>query len=366
MVETSHMIGGPGPPRAMRPGGASSRTSRPLPRGWRMPRGLSRTARRHVVAVLFVLALAGGVSPVPVLAQPSTPVSEILRRGVDAGIDEGLMRSVAERARQTGTAPEATAEMLAPAVRLAEAGLPATPVLNKVLEGLAKRVPPARVQSVADRLAGHVQQVGPVVDTWLQREDVRAASAEVEGKGRADIIVSAANARQQGLALDDVQLLLAELPGRARGRRLGPSNVAAAVRATAEMPRDDADPSGVREIVLAAVEAGYTADEIGQLPVALRQAQARANRPLPALARDARRAISRGTPASEVIGQLSRGRPPLPPPAAGRGGSGQGPPPGQGKPPNTGPPDSPPGGPPDTPPQGPPLDPPGGPPGGGG
>lgn len=336
-----------------------------------MPRALSRTARRYLAAVLFVLALTGGAALAPVLAQPSTPVSEILRRGVDAGIDEGLMRSVAERARQTGTAPEATAEMLAPAVRLAEAGFPATPVLSKVLEGLAKRVPLARVQSVADRLAGHVQQVGPVVDTWLQREDVRAALAEVEGKGRADIIVSAANARQQGLALDDVRLLLAELPGRARGRRLDPSNVAVAVRATAEMPRDDADPSGAREIVLAAVEAGYTADEISQLPVALRQAQASANRPLPALTRNARRAISRGAPASEVIGQLSRGRPPLPPPAAGRGGSGQGPPPGQGKPPDTGPPDTgppdaPPGGPPDTPPQGPPSDPPGGPPGGGG
>src|SRR5262249_60204295 len=72
-------------------------------------------------------------------------------------------------------------------------GLPVGPLLEKVKEGLAKRVPPARIAGVAERLAGELatsrdlvrraEQKGIRVESRGERERATEAVADALGKG---------------------------------------------------------------------------------------------------------------------------------------------------------------------------------------
>lgn len=327
-------------------------------------------------ALLCVLLL-GWTGRTSAVAQEALPASvmSMVERGEAAGASGDLLRSVARRAQANGASADATTDLLLPAVELAESGLPASPVLNKTLEGLAKRVPAPRVRSVVGTLASSIQDTGPMIDAWLSESSVQASVAAASS-GRDALIVSSAHAQQRGLSKDDLKAFLNSVPGIAEKRAQNGTppttqQVAAAVRAMAEMPNVQNKPSLARSVVTSALSAGYSADEMGQLPAAMQRAQAQTRQPLPALTRGVANAISRGVPATDVLRGLYQGQVSNLPAAAGQGqgqGAGQGPPPGQGKPPDAGrPPDT--GKPPNTPPGKPPNDPPGGgggPPDGGG
>lgn len=334
------------------------------------------TTRLLTYGIAVVCCLAACVAgSLPVVAQQDMPgaVQPVVERGTAAGLDVDLLRDVVRRAESNGAGAAEIADLLNPAVRLAESGLPAEPVLNKTLEGLAKRVPAPRVQSVVGQLATNIQDAGPLVDSWLERSDVRSSLRMPSSSGRDRLIVSAAHAAQRGVAASEVQKLLDEIPALTRRReanRAAPStqDVAAAVRAMAEVPNAAQSPALARSLVASALSAGFSADEVGQLPAALRRAQDQTRQPLPALTRGVAQAIARGVPATDVLRGLYQGRVANVPAAANGRGPGKTPPPGQGKPPDAGkPPDTPPGKPPGDPPGGgkPPDTPPGGgPPGG--
>ncbi|WP_179862231.1 hypothetical protein [Longibacter salinarum] len=314
-----------------------------------------------------VFCVAGSSSAVAQETLPA-PVTSVVERGEAAGADGELLRNVAKRAQLNGASPQTVVDLLTPAVELAESGLPASPILNKTLEGLAKRVPASRVRSVVSGLASHIRETGPMIDAWLRQSDVQSRLRDASPSGRDQLIVSSAHARQQGLKMGDVEKLLAEVPTIADRRgpqAAAPSTreVAAAVRAMAEMPDASQDRTLARNLVASALSAGYSADEVGQLPAALQRAQAQTRQPMPALTQGVAQAIAQGVPATDVLRGLYQGRVADLPAAADGAGAGNGPPPGQGKPPDAGkPPNIPPGKPPGDPPGGgkPPTNPPGG------
>ena len=333
----------------------------------------ARQVWRHplrVVVGVMACALLMAHLAAPAAAQPASfpgPVADVIEQGEAAGADGALLREAARRAQAQNLSPEATAELLRPAVRLARANLPSTSVLNKTLEGLAKRVPPPRVRPVVDRLAGHVEAAGPVVDGWLDRPDVRGllGDAAAQRDVRNNLIASSAQAQQHGMPMNEVKALLDALPASTTRRPLNPGHVAAAVRVLPDVPGASSSPSAARELLVAAVDAGYSTEEVGQLPAALRRAQAESRRPPATLSRNAAQAIAQGIPAQDVLQSLYRGEVPGRAPNVERGPGSDGPPPGQGTPPGQGkPPDPGRGGPPDDPPGGPPGgNPPGNPPG---
>lgn len=333
------------------------------------------------MCVLSVLLCMVGVHPASAQDGLPEPVQAMVERGASANVDRATLQSIANRAISNGATAQEAVQLLKPAVDLAETGLPADPVLNKTLEGLAKRVPSPRVESVVLDLAGHVRETAPVVDAWLQQPDVQRAVQNSDA-GRNDLIVSGAHVRQRGIPVSEVEALLSEIPelaGRTPSGAFSTRNIASAVRVMAEVPGAAESPALARKIVLSALQAGYSESEIGQLPVAIRHAQSQSQQPLPALTRNVTQAISQGTPAASVLQQLHQGNVPVPGGAAGAVPPGQGKPPDAGRPPDAGPPPDPgkpPGGPPNHPPDGPPGapgnppsnpgNPPSNPPGGGG
>jgi hypothetical protein len=328
---------------------------------------LPRLIQRILALSVLVGALLGAiVLPVAAQDQPAS-VEALTDRGVQAGLDRSQVQEVVRRARSAGLSQGATGDLLRPAIRLAEQGLPAEHVVNKTLEGLAKRVPSARMSPVLQELTTQTEQAGATVDAWLRRPDVRANISGVEGgeRGRAmrrQLIVNAAQAQQQGVPPAFVQSLLQDLPSAASGRSIPAGNVAAAVGILPDVPGATRGAASTRSLITAALDAGYDAESLRQLPAALQSARRSSQRPADRLARDAARAIAEGTPASDVLEGLFRGGGPGAGPPSGRAGPPGGTPPGQGKPPGQGgqppgrgnPPDSPPGqgGRPDNPPGG--------------
>jgi hypothetical protein len=313
---------------------------------------------------LALLALA-----LPTSAQGQPAVQSLLEQGRTAGADADLLRTVATRARSAGFSPQATADLLRPAVDLAEQGLPATPLLNKALEGLAKQVPAGRMTPVLRQLRTHTEEAGALVSTWASRRGTQALLGRSGPPPQAEqdrLIATIAEARQQDLPLPAVEQFLDRLPDAVQRRPVSVAEIATAVGTMPDLPAVRENPAVARDLLGAALNAGYDAESLRQLPAALQQARRASQRPTTALARGAAQAITKGAPASTVLRSLFRGALPGggPPPGAGAGASGD--PPGQGKPPGAG--GRPPGaGPPDDPGSGdPPADPPGGPPSGGG
>jgi len=146
---------------------------------------------------------------VPQRGQGQTPVQSLIDQGRTAGAEPTLLEAVASRAQNAGLSPEATADLLRPAVRLAEQDLPSTPLLNKALEGLAKQVPAQRMTPVLGQFRTHTEQAGALVSRWAQQEAVRrmfGSSDRPPSKAARDqLITNVAEARQQDLPLEHVE-----------------------------------------------------------------------------------------------------------------------------------------------------------------
>jgi hypothetical protein len=296
-------------------------------------------------------------------------VPSLIEQGREAGADVELMRTVAQRAETAGLRAQQTADLLRPAVALAERDLPTRPLLNKTLEGLAKRVPPARLSPVLRRLRTHTEQAGGLVSGWLERGDVRqlVGATGKDAAARTQLITSVTEAQQQNVSLAAVKQFLDGLPENVSRQRVPLGQVATAVSVMPNVPGGTRSPAVTSQLLTAALNAGYDTESLRQLPAALERAQRGTQRPASTIARGVTQAIAKGTPAARVLRNLFQGGMPGGGAPSGEGNGppgtppGQGKPPGQGgKPPGVGPPDDPgqDGGPPDDPVHG------GGPPGG--
>ncbi len=290
----------------------------------------------------LALLLVGPV--VGATAQPTPSVGQLVAEGSQAGVDPALMEQVVQRAERAGYTPDQTVQLLRPAVGLAQEQLPSAGVLQKALEGLAKQVPPPRIQPVLQRIQTSTQQAGALIRTWTQQPAVQAMmgdGAAPDPAAHDQLIRSAAQAQVQDVPADVVQQLLDALPTQTKRRPVAPDEVASTMQVLPELMGNGASPQTTIELLTNAVDAGYGPSNVRQLPTAVQAARQQNQRPTDVLVRNAARAIAQGTPAADVLGSLFDGGFPGGPP--GEVGGPPGNVPGQGKPPNTppgkGPPD---------------------------
>lgn len=316
----------------------------------------------------LVAALAGLVLLLPLSATgQNQSVESLIEQGQQAGADGELMRTVANRAQRAGLSADQTADLLAPVVTLAQRDLPTSPFLSKTLEGVAKQVPPARLTSVLQNLQNSTEQAGTVVSTWLNRSDVQQLVGDKQPPERArnQLVTSITEAEQQNLPVSNVEQFLDNLPGAVERRPVSLPEISVAVSVLPDLPGSKNNAQVAHELLSAALEAGYDAESMRQLPAALSSARQETQQPAAAIARGAAQAITQGTPAANVLKNLFQGNLPGGGPPADVGGGPPETPPGQGKPPGQGgtppgtnpgnnPGGNPGGGPPDDPPRGPP------------
>lgn len=285
-----------------------------------------------VFAALFVAA--------PARAQQDTDA--LVRRGEAAGIEENLIRAVDERARERGLEGAQRAEILAMGVDLAEQGLPADAVLQKALEGLAKQIPTARLVPVLSTMQQQTVEAGRIIRTWIRQPATQRVLADVppDDEGAAHVLVeNLAEALVHDVPRPTIDALLDRLPEEARRSDITAGEVGTAVGVLADLPSSTDDPEATVRLLVSALNAGYSPAEIRSLPLALRAAEQRGVSAADAAAEVAR-AMTRGTPAEDVLRGLFGGETPGPGAAPGDGSRPGGPPSSVGPPPGVGPDDA--------------------------
>lgn len=152
-------------------------------------------------AVVASLVLAAGtatadVDAIKTLVQSSSlPAAEQRaivgksEQAVAAGLAVQDVTAVVDRALRRGADGPTLGSLLGSLISAREAGLPTGPVADRVLQGLAKGVPPGRVAAAAQRLVDALAQGQRVVTTLTEGGMKPAGAAErdaaIESAGRA-------------------------------------------------------------------------------------------------------------------------------------------------------------------------------------
>ncbi len=141
----------------------------------------------------------------------ATPVrwNDLVAAGEAAGLPRARVTATVQRLADAGlTVPEG-AEVMAPALEAARAGLPAGPVLAKVDEGVLKRVSPGAVAAAARNRLGALTSARDLLET--------AGYTAGPGAGRG-VLVAVALALESGLPPSALAPVLAAGRGRPFGQ----------------------------------------------------------------------------------------------------------------------------------------------------
>lgn len=264
-----------------------------------------RTIHGALLGGLLGLALASSG-----LAQDP---GDLVTRGAAAGADVELLQELRTRAEGAGLGAEDVSALLRPAVSAAEAGRPSGLLIQKGLEGLSKGVPSVQIAQVLTVLEGAVERATGLVDPWLERPGVEGVLAGAAGAGgagaeaRARVVESVALALQVGASEEAIGTLLDRVPRGLRDGRVSALRLGVAAEVLAEIPVAAEDPAMAAEVVLEALNSGFGAAELRELPAAMQAAARRGELPAATVARGALSQMLDGLPAASVLENLFQG-----------------------------------------------------------
>jgi len=249
------------------------------------------THRLVSIAVLVVMAL-GALFVNQAIAQESAKPGEISRileaanlspegkallrtKGAEvvrAGVAEGEVAGLIQRGVGRGVQPAELARLLDVVAQAKRQDLPVGPVLDKVKEGLAKRIPPARIAGVASRLSGELATSRDLVRR-AEREGVR-----VEAAGERERATEAvADALGKGVSVKEMEDLSRQV---ARSREAATmSRLEVGAQATSDLVSMGLSPREASETVGAALSRGLSRRDIERLRERLGQELKRGESP---------------------------------------------------------------------------------------
>ncbi|TVQ13727.1 MAG: hypothetical protein EA364_06030 [Balneolaceae bacterium] len=249
-------------------------------------------------------------------AQDAAPYKDIVESARNAGIDQARLDAVMLRAQERGVSGEQFGSMMQPAISLANSNLPYEPVLQKVMEGLAKRVPAPQISQVLLRIESGLNRSAVIVDGWLGQEqtqnmirsgsrgrDVQQATAQF----RNQMLENSAQALQQNIREEHLASLLSQIVAEQAADRAGLGSVASAVGILGDLPTSETDPELSNRIVISALRSGFSVNEMQQLPAALNAAQLQSRLPAAAVANGMAEQALSGVPAGNILENLFKG-----------------------------------------------------------
>ena len=234
--------------------------------------------RRFVgIAVLVVMALGTLSVSRPIAQEPAKPgtLSQTLEaaslspegkallraKGVEvvrAGVAEGEVADLIQRGVGRGIQPAELVGLLDVVVQAKRQDLPVRPILDKVKEGLAKRVPPARIAGVASRLSGELATARDLIRR-AEREGIRVETAGERQRA----MEAVAEAFGKGVPLKEMEDLSRQV---ARSREAATmSRLEAGAQATADLVSMGLSPRDASETVGAALSRGLSRRDIERL-----------------------------------------------------------------------------------------------------
>ncbi len=243
-------------------------------------KGTNRDRSLFFMAIKAAVALAVLLAPLEVRAMAGID-DPVMKRAVDAGVDAERIERLANRAQSRDMTPAQLEQILLPVVSLAEMGLPYDLVMQKAAEGLSKQVPATGILLVLDHMQGSMVRSVAIVDPWMGRREVQhlieagrgaRTTAEATRQYRGMLLESASHSLQNNTDDGLLHEFLDEVASTNIMTKGGLASIAAGLQALSEMPMTKENPGLSIRLLVGAMNAGFTASEIRELPHALHSA----------------------------------------------------------------------------------------------
>lgn len=211
----------------------------------------------------------------------SMPVDDnsVMKRAMEAGIDAGRIERLASRAQEREMTPDQLQQMLMTVIALAEMDLPYHLVMQKAGEGLAKQIPAPGILLVLDHMHSSMVRSVAIVDPWMRRQEVQdmiemtrgSRSVDEVTKRYRDMLLESTSHSLQNNTDDGTLLGFLDKVASTIVKNQGDmESIAAGLQVLSEMSMTQDNPGLSVRLVLGAMNAGFTATQIRELPHALR------------------------------------------------------------------------------------------------
>jgi len=259
--------------------------------------------------LVFVCAYLG--IPDTALAQTEA-LDKLVERANKTGIEQSVIEDLKARKEARGLSNEQFANMIEPAVQLAENDLPANHVLQKALEGLSKGVPDARIVPYINRMANATRQAAGVVDPWMAKPEVKRVLGEqknsMPGQSmRNRLIESSSRAITQNIPPENINQLLTDIGNKSVLSKTNGANIISAMDIVSDLPMRE-QPELTRSFIVRALKGGFESGEFQKLPMALNMAQKRSQIPASNIMRGVGNQLNKGVPARDILKNLFDGK----------------------------------------------------------
>ncbi len=276
-------------------------------------RSLAITAAMLGMMLIMVLVMLVAPSHARMLSGNGDPV---MKRAIDAGMDADQIERLISRAQGRNMTPEELHQILMSAISLAEMDLPYNMVMQKAAEGLAKQVSAPGILTVLDNMQSSMVHSADIVDPWIGRPEVQGL---IEAKKGVRTTVEAARL-YRGMLLESVSYslqnnaddsllreFLDEVASIKNMEKGDLASIAAGLQALSEMPMTRDNPGLNARLLIGAMNAGFTASEIRELPHAMRSASFHSRLPMEKIAGSLELQLHENIPAVQIMDNLFQG-----------------------------------------------------------
>jgi len=191
--------------------------------------------------------------------QAKALVREKALEAMRAGVSEGDVAELIRRGLDRGVRAEELVRLFEVVTEARRHNLPMRPVLDKVKEGLAKRVPPERIVSAASRISRELATAHELIQR-AERQGVRVEKARTREKA----VEAVADALARGVSPSDVERLSRHVAGASRGAE-AMALLDEGVEVTADLVSMGLSPQDAVETVAAAISQGLNRHDVKRL-----------------------------------------------------------------------------------------------------
>lgn len=252
------------------------------------------------------------IFPASISAQ-QTSLSILTQKASELGIDESYITRLQERAKASGISEDQLAEILEPAVTLAEGNLPFDMILEKTSEGLAKKVPSHVLLNVLQGLQEATQQSVNIVDPWMQKPGVqnmleRTESEESVQQFRNNLLKSTGRALNRGLSEQSVTDFMNELNNDELLSKVNANEIVTSLTILPDLPTSSDNPELSGKLIIQSLKGGFKSADLQKLPSAMQMAQSRGQLPAGNIVNGIFQQLEIGAPATNILQGLFDGK----------------------------------------------------------
>lgn len=267
---------------------------------------------KNIQALFRTLVLMSSMLMVSVIAgAQGTELSDLLKRAQKLGIEESQLQEIRNRAQQQGLNNQEIAQLIEPAVSLADQNLPSEAVFSKALEGLSKGVPANRITAVLQNIRSATREAAPVVESWMARgevQDMIAGKEEIpRPEFRNEMIKSVSRGFMENIPSEVMNKLLDDVADPSILAKTDPQSIAAAVRIFPDLPAASENPGRARSFLVRSLKSGFVSSDLQKLPGAMSVAQQRSQLPAAKVLEGVSNQLQSGIPAKQILQNLFNG-----------------------------------------------------------